>query len=70
MGLEVNMADLVVGLCLILILGLILRKLFYIPKNRQEYSVCVGCSHGSCSNCDPIQLKENLKKELHNEHCH
>ncbi len=62
------MADLVVGLSLLLILGFIVKKLFFRPNRGKGHAVCVGCSQGSCASCDPIELKERLKQELHKEY--
>lgn len=37
-------------------------------KGKGE-AACIGCSASSCSTCDPITLKNNLKEELKKNSC-
>lgn len=58
------MGDLLVAFVLIVGLGFIVKFLFFKPK-KGHYPVCAGCTSGSCSSCDPVELKEQLKQHLH-----
>lgn len=65
------MGDFFVIILLLGILALILRYLYQtkIQAKRKGLDACIGCSGGSCSSCDPMTLKENLKQELHKNSC-
>ena len=58
------MGDLLVGIVLMIGLSFIVKFLFFKPK-KGNYPVCAGCTSGSCSTCDPVDLKEQLKHHLH-----